>query len=184
MTGRLDGKKIAILVADGFEQVELTEPRAALEREGAQTVLISPQSGKVKAWNITNWGEVFEVDVPLDQTTADEYDALHLPGGVMSPDQLRTNAKAVHFTRSFFQAGKPVSAICHAHWTLINADVLKGRTLTSWPSLQADIQNAGGNWINQAVVRDNNLVTSRMPSDISEFNPQMVDLFATWHSQA
>jgi len=177
MTNELAGKRIAILVADGFEMVEMTEPRAALDAAGATTVLISPQNGTVKAWDVTEWGQTFAVDLPLDSIKENDFDGLHLPGGVMNPDQLRTNAKAVHFTRTFFQEDKPVSAICHAHWTLVNADVLRGRRVTSWPSLQADLQNAGAVWVNEAVVTDGNLVTSRMPSDMAEFVSALIPHF-------
>ncbi len=188
MTGRLTGKKVAILLANGFEQVEMTEPRTALQQEGAQTYLISPQSEQIKGWNQGEWGDTFPVDVPLGgkaMTNANDYDALFLPGGVMNPDELRTNAQAVQFMNSFFEVDKPVAAICHGLWMLIEADVVKGRTLTSWPSLQVDIENAGGTWLERQVVRDKNLVTSRMPADIPQFfNPEMIELFATWQQKS
>ncbi len=180
MAGTLTGKRVAILLTDGFEQAEMVQPRTALHAEGAQTTLIAPHAGQVKAWHSPSWGDTFSVDVPLDQAKVEDYDALLLPGGVMNPDHLRTNAAAVQFVKAFFEAGKPVAALCHAPWTMVNADVLRGRTLTSWPSLHTDIQNAGGNWVSKQVVRDGNLVTCRMPADIPAFNPQMIDLFATW----
>ncbi len=183
MTGRLTGKKIAIIIADGFEQVEMTQPRAALEQEGAQTYIISPQTGHVRAWNLRDWGDSFPVDVSLDEAVADNYDALLVPGGTLNPDQLRTNARALQFTGSFFAVDKPVASICHGLWTLVEADVVKGRTLTSWAALQTDIRNAGGLWVNKEVVRDKNLVTSRMPADIPAFTIQMIDLFATWQQK-
>src|SRR5438552_779202 len=160
MAQQLNGKKIAILVADGFEQVELTEPRKALVEAGAQTQIISPAAGKVKGWQHTEWGDEFPVEVPLDQARPGDYDALLLPGGVMNPDKLRMIPQAVQFVKAFFDAGKPVAAICHGPWTLVEADVVRGRTLTSWPSLQTDIRNAGGHWVDQEVVTENGLVTS------------------------
>jgi protease I len=175
---RLVGLRVAILVADGFEQAEMTEPRAALDQAGAQTVLISPQSGEVKGWNGSDWGASFPVQVSLDQAKAEDYGALLLPGGTLNPDQLRTNAHALQFAGAFVRSGKPVAAICHGPWLLVELDVLRGRTLTSWPSLKTDIQNAGGIWVNKQVVRDKNLVTSRMPADIPMFNSQMIEMFA------
>ena len=174
----LKGLKVAILVDNGFEQVELTEPRKALDQAGAETRIVSPQNGRVRAWNLTEWGDKFPVDVPLDQARADDFDALHLPGGVMNPDLLRMQPKAVAFVKAFFDAGKPVAAICHGPWTLIEAGVVKGRRMTSWPSLKTDLQNAGATRENKEAVTDNNLVTSRMPADIPAFNRQMIDLFA------
>src|SRR5437868_15681 len=137
----LNNKRIAILVADGFEQVELTEPKKALDQAGALTLIVSPSEGKVKGWNFTEWGEQLAVDVPLDEADPQRFDALMLPGGVMNPDKLRINKKAVEFVKAFFDAGKPVAAICHAPWTLIEAGAAKGRKLTSWPSLQSDLRN-------------------------------------------
>jgi protease I len=174
----LQGKKIAILVADGFEQVELTEPKKALEAAGAKTEIVSPADGKVKGWNHTEWGDKLGVDVPLQQAKADSYDALLLPGGVMSPDKLRMDPAAVRFVKSFVDAGKPIAAICHGPWTLIEAGAVRGRKLTSWPSLQSDLKNAGADWVDQQVVADGNLVTSRKPDDIPAFNREMVKLFA------
>jgi protease I len=178
MSQQLSGKKIAIVVENGFEQVEMTQPRQAFEQAGAQTFLISPQQDKVQGWNHFDKGDRFPVDVPLDRANPDDYDALLLPGGVANPDQLRTNPKAVQFIKSFFDAGKPVAAICHGLWTLIEADVVKGRTVTSWSSLQTDLRNAGANWVDREVVVDNGLVTSRNPNDIPAFNEKAIELFA------
>jgi len=179
MATKLDGKRVAILVEDGFEQVELTGPRQALDEAGAQTQIVSPVKGsKVKGFQHDKWGDEFEVDVPLDQARADEFDALLLPGGVMNPDKLRMNPKAVQFVRSFFDSGKPVAAICHGPWTLIDAGVARGRHLTSWPSLQADLRNAGAEWSDEEVVSDHGLVTSRKPADIPAFNRKMLEEFA------
>jgi protease I len=175
MTQHLNGKKVAILVTDGFEQVELTEPRKALEEAGAQTRIVSPAQGQVKGWKDKEWGDVFPVDIPLDNASPDDYDMLLLPGGVMNPDQLRMIPKAVRFVREFFDAGKPIAAICHGPWTLVEADVVRGYTLTSWPSLQTDIRNAGGIWVDREVVTDNGLVTSRKPDDIPAFNRKMIE---------
>src|SRR5579884_1476451 len=174
----LSGKRVAILVTDGFEQSEMTEPRKALDSAGAKTFLVSPKDGKVKGWQHREWGDQFPVDTPLDKANPAEFDALVLPGGVMNPDRLRMDPKAVQFVKGFFDANKPVAAICHGPWTLVEAGVVKGRTLTSWPSLKTDIENAGGNWVDQEVVVDNGLVTSRKPDDIPAFNRKMVEEFA------
>jgi protease I len=177
-TGKpLAGRKVAILVENGFEQVELTEPKRALEEAGAQTFIISPQKERVKGWNHTQWGDEFKVDVPLEQANPDDYHALLLPGGVMNPDKLRMNPAAVRFVRAFFDAGKPVAAICHGPWTLIDAGVVRGRTLTSYPSIKTDLINAGANWVDQEVVVDQGLVTSRRPDDIPAFNRKMIEEF-------
>jgi protease I len=178
MDQQLNGKKVAILVENGFEQVEMTEPRKALQEAGAQTQIVSPVQGRVKGWNHTEWGDSFPVDVPLENARPDDFDALMLPGGVMNPDKLRMNPKAVQFVRAFFDAGKPIAAICHAPWSLVEADVVRGRTLTSWPSLRTDIRNAGGHWVDQEVVTDNGVVTSRKPEDIPAFNRKMIEEFA------
>jgi len=172
---RLQGKKVAILLTDGFEQVEMTEPRKALQEAGAETKLISPKDGEVKGWDMKDWGETFPVDVALDSANPEDYDALLLPGGVMNPDNLRQDQKAVQFVRHFFEAHKPVAAICHAPALLVEADVVKGRTLTSFPSLKTDLQNAGANWVDQEVVTDQGLVTSRKPDDIPAFNKKMIE---------
>lgn len=178
MAQNLKGKKIAILVDNGFEEIELTSPKQALEEVGAQTFIVSPQDGTVKAWAHTDWGQKYPVDIPLQQAKADDYDALLLPGGVMNPDKLRMNPTAVQLVKDFFTAGKPVAAICHGPWTLIEAGVVKGRTLTSYPSIQTDLKNAGANWVDQEVVVDHGLVTSRRPRDLEAFNRKMVEEFA------
>jgi protease I len=178
MAGKLNGKRVAILATDGVEQVELTEPRKALEEAGAKTTLVSPKTGKIKGWQHDHWGDELDVDLALDQANANDFDALMLPGGVMNPDHLRTNAKAVEFVRQMFQAGKPVAAICHGPWLLVEAGVIRNRTVTSWPSLQTDIRNAGGDWVDREVATDNGLVTSRKPDDIPAFNRKMVEEFA------
>ena len=175
---QLNGKKVAILVADGFEQVELTGPKEALEGAGASTQIVSPSDGKVKGWQHTEWGDEFPVDVQLDEANSADYDALLLPGGVMNPDKLRANPDAVNFVKSFFDAGKPVAAICHGPWTLVEAGVVKGRTLTSYESIHTDLINAGANWVDREVVVDNGLVTSRKPDDIPAFNKKMIEEFA------
>jgi len=177
-TPSLSGKRVAILATDGVEQVELTEPRKALDAAGASTKVVSPKSGSIKGWNHTNWGEPIKVDITLDSTSPDDYDALMLPGGVMNPDHLRTNENAVNFVRAFFEAGKPVAAICHAPWMLVQADVVRGRNVTSWPSLQTDLRNAGAKWTDSQVVTDHGLVTSRKPDDIPAFNRKMIEEFA------
>jgi protease I len=178
MAKELRGKRIAILVEQGFEEVELTDPRKALEEAGAETHVVSPREGEVKAWAKTDWGDTYPVDVPLDRADAAEYDGLLLPGGVMNPDKLRRNEKAQRFVRSFFEQGKPVAAICHAPWTLIDAGVVEGRTVTSYETLQLDLKNAGANWVDREVVVDNGLVTSRKPDDLPAFNRKMIEEFA------
>jgi protease I len=178
MAGRLDGKRVAILLTDGFEQSEMVEPRDALQREGAETVLVSPKSDRVKGWTGGNWGDEFQIDVAVEDANPEDFDALMLPGGVRNPDRLRMDESAVKFVRSFFDAGKPVAAICHAPWLLVEADVARGRTVTSWPSLKTDLRNAGANWVDQEVVNDNGLVTSRKPDDIPAFNEKMIEEFA------
>ena len=176
--GKLQGKKVAILVADGFEQAELLEPRQALEAADAKITVVSPEQEKVRAWNEKEWGKTIPVDMPLASAKADQFDALLLPGGVMNPDKLRMNPDAVKFVKAFVQAGKPIAAICHGPWTLIEADAVRGRQLTSWPSLKTDIRNAGGTWTDKEVVVDHGLVTSRKPADIPAFNREMIQLFA------
>lgn len=178
MGKKLEGKRVAILVENGFEQIEMVEPQKALVESGAETFLVSPQTEYVKAWNSTDWGETFKTDASLQQASANDYDALLIPGGVMSPDKLRTNEKAVDFVRAFFEAGKPVAAICHGPWMLDEADVVDGRTVTSWPSLKTDLENAGADWVDQEVVVDNGMVTSRKPADIQAFNKKMIEEFA------
>ncbi len=176
---KLKGKRVAILFTQGVEQVELTSPLKALLQAGATVDLISPFGGKVKAWNLVKWGSTFKTDKSLSKARSLDYDALHLPGGVMNPDVLRLNSEAVEFVRSFFDTGRPVSAICHAPWMLIEANVVKGRTLTSWPSLKTDLRNAGANWVDESCVEDNGLVTSRGPQDLHTFNKHMIELFRT-----
>ena len=171
----LQGKKVAILVENGFEQVELTSPKQALEEAGAQTQIISPQRDQVKAWQHTEWGDTFPVDVPIENANASDYDALLLPGGVMNPDKLRMNKQAVQFVRDFFEQKKPVASICHGPWTLIEANVVRGRKLTSYPSLQTDLKNAGAKWVDQEVVVDQGLVTSRNPDDLPAFNRKLIE---------
>lgn len=174
----LKGIQVAILVADGFEQVEMTEPRKALEQRGARTRIISPAKGEVEGWNHFDKGERFAVDVPLDEARAEDYDALLLPGGVANPDQLRLLPLALNFVKAFFAARKPVGVICHGSWTLIEAGVVDGRKITSWPSLKTDLINAGANWADQEVVVDHGLVSSRRPSDLPAFNRKLVEEFA------
>lgn len=174
----LSGKKVAILVTDGFEQVELLEPRKALDEAGATTLVVSPANDKVKGWNTKDWGNEVPVDVPLEEAKASDFHALLLPGGVMNPDHLRMNPKAVSFVKQFTDAGKPVAAICHGPWTLIEAAAVNGHTMTSWPSLKTDLKNAGANWQDKEVIRDGKLVTSRKPDDIPAFNREMIQMFA------
>jgi protease I len=184
MAENLTGLRVAILATDGFEQSELLEPRRALHQAGALTEVISLKSGEIRGWNHKNWGETVAVDKTLLSAEAKNYDALLLPGGVMNPDNLRLDAKAVAFVKAFFDAGKPVGAICHGPWTIVEAGAAKGRTLTSWPSLKTDIQNAGGRWVDQEAVVDGNLVTSRNPKDIPAFNREIARVFAAAQSRA
>ncbi len=174
----LAGKKVAILVADGFEQVEMTEPRRALDEAGARTSLVSPAQGQVQGWRHFDKADRFPVDIRLGEASAAQFDALLLPGGVANPDQLRMIPEAVAFVRAFFDAGKPVAAICHGLWPLIDAGVVAGRTVTSWPSLKTDLTNAQATWVDEEVVTDNGLVTSRKPDDIPAFNRKMIEEFA------
>jgi protease I len=179
MADTLNGKKVAILVAnEGIEQVELTEPRTALEEAGATVELLAPESGEAQAFNHLDKADSFPVDRAVGDASAEDYDALMLPGGVANPDNLRTHPEAVAFVRAFFDAGKPVAAICHAPWTLVEADVVRGRTLTSWPSVQTDLRNAGATWVDEEVVVDEGLVTSRKPDDLKAFNAKMVEEIA------
>lgn len=178
MAEKLRGKTVAIVVANGFEQVEMTQPRQALEAEGAETYLVSPEKDEVRGWKQTEWGESFPVDVPVHQAHAEQFDALLIPGGVMNPDKLRVDQDVLTFVRSFFDAGKPVAAICHGPWLLIDAGVAKGRRVTSWPSIRADLRNAGATVVDEAVVVDHGLVTSRKPDDIPAFNRRMIEEFA------
>jgi protease I len=185
MANQLAGKTIAILATDGFEQLELTEPQKALKAAGATVHIISPSEGpaktqkpgEIKGWNKTDWGETVKVDKDLKDVKAQDYDGLVLPGGVMNPDKLRQCKVAVGFVKGFFENNKPVGAICHGPWTLIEAGVVKGRTLTSWPSLKTDLTNAGATWVDKEVSVDNGLVTSRKPDDLPAFNARLIEEF-------
>ncbi|MCU1319020.1 MAG: ThiJ/PfpI family protein [Edaphobacter sp.] len=183
---KLKGKRVAILATEGVEEVELTKPKKALEDAGAKVDIIAPASGiksqHIKAWDMTDWGSTIKVDVELSSASSAKYDALHLPGGVINPDRLRIDPEAVEFVKSFIKEGKPVASICHGPWTLIEADAVRGRTITSWPSLKTDLRNAGAQWVDREVVEDKNLVTSRKPDDIPAFNKAMIELFS--HSVA
>lgn len=174
----LNGKRVAILVAEGFEQTEMIGPRKALEEAGAETFIVSPAQDEVQGWNHFDKADRFHVDVAMEEASAEDYDALLLPGGVANPDQLRTDRKAVEFAKGFFDAGKPIGVICHGPWTLIEAGVVKGRTMTSWPSLRTDLQNAGAQWVDQEVVVDRGLVSSRSPKDLAAFNRKIIEEFA------
>ena len=178
MQQTLRGRKVAILVEDGFEQVELTEPRQALEEAGAETDLIAPEGGKVQAFDHLDKADTFEVDKTVAEADAGDYDGVVLPGGVANPDNLRMERDAVQFLRDFFEAGKPVAAICHAAWMLVEADMVKGRKLTSFPSVQTDIRNAGGEWVDEEVVVDSGLVTSRKPDDLPAFCAKTIEEIA------
>jgi len=178
LAGELNNTRVAALVENGFEQSELIEPKKALEAAGARVDVVSPRQGKVKGWQHTDWGQEVTVDVTLDAASPDNYDALLLPGGVMNPDKLRANARAVQFVKAFVDSGRPIAAICHGPWTLIEAGGVKGRSVTSWPSLQSDLENAGAKWVDREVVTDNGLVTSRKPDDIPAFNKKMIEEFA------
>ena len=175
MNGELKGKSVAILATTGFEEIELTSPRKALSEAGASTFIVAPESGTIKSWRENNWGDDYEVDLSIDKADEKSFDALLLPGGVMNPDQLRMNDEAINFVRSFFEAGKPVSAICHGAQILIDADVLTGRELTSYPSLKNDFKNAGARWVDNEVVVDKGLTTSRTPKDLPAFNRKMIE---------
>lgn len=174
----LKGKKVAVVATHGFEQVELTEPVEKLRDAGATVHIVAPEGGRIKGWNKTDWGDEVEVDRTLRDANPDEYDALVLPGGVMNPDKLRMSEDARHFVRAFFDAGKPVSAICHGPWTLIDADVVDGRTMTSYPSIRMDLINAGAEWVDQEVVVDNGLTTSRNPDDLPAFIEKTIEEIA------
>jgi protease I len=184
MASNLSGKKIAILATDGFEQSELMEPRKALGQAGATTEVISPKTGEITGWNHTEWGEPVKVDKVLSQANAEDYAALVLPGGVMNPDHLRMEPAAVEFVRKFVQAGKPVAAICHGPWLLVEAGVVKGKKVTSWPSLKTDLKNAGAEWVDQEVCRDGQFITSRKPDDIPAFSRTIIDTLTASGSRA
>jgi protease I len=179
MSDQLQGKRIAFLVAnEGVEQVELTEPLKAVREAGAEVDLLAPEESDVQAFNHLDKGDTFTPDRAVGDAEASDYDGLVLPGGVANPDQLRAEPEAVEFVRAFFEAGKPVGAICHAPWTLIEADVVQGRTLTSWPSLQTDLRNAGAEWVDEEVHVDQGLVSSRKPDDLEAFNAKVIEEFA------
>src|SRR5205809_6358757 len=184
MARKLDGKKVVILVADGFEQVEMTKQREAPEEAGAETKIVSLKSGKIQGMHHADKGHKFDVDLTLDEARPEEFDALMIPGGLMNPDALRSNEDALEFARHFFREGKPVAAICHGPWVLIDAGVVRGRALTSWPAIKTDVKNAGGNWVNEEVVVDNSLVTSRKPDDIPAFNKKMIEEFCEGRHKA
>ena len=175
----LKGVRVAILITDGFEQVEMVQPREALNNAGASTSIVSPKSDKVRGWNFKDWGDEFPVDVQVDEANESDFDALLLPGGVINPDTLRMQPRAVAFVKSFFSAGKPVAAICHGPWTIIEADEARGRRIASWPSLKTDLRNAGAQWVDQEAVTDGNLVSARKPDDIPAFNRAMISLFGS-----
>jgi deglycase len=178
MERKLDGKKVAILVADGFEQVEMTKPRKALDEAGAQTKIVSLKSGKVQGMNHMDKGDKFDVDLTLNEARPEEFDALMIPGGLYNPDLMRTNDRAMNFARYFFREGKPIAVICHGPQLLISADLVRGRRMTSWPAIRVDMRNAGARWVDEEVVVDNGLVSSRKPDDIPAFNRKMIEEFA------
>lgn len=175
MSNQLLEKRVAILAADGFEQSELEGPMKALKEAGATVSIVSPNAKKIQGMRHADKGDQFDVDIPLEKAKAEEFDALVLPGGLMNPDVLRSTPAAVDFVRAFGQAGKPIGAICHGPWVLIEAGLVRGRRLTSWPAIQSDIKNAGGNWVDKEVVVDNGLVTSRKPDDIPAFNAKVIE---------
>jgi protease I len=175
---KLANKRVAMVATHGFEQSELTEPRKALEQAGAKVDVLSLAPGRIRGWRHGNWGDEVPVDALVSDVRADDYDALVLPGGVMNPDRLRTHDDVLAFVRAFFEQGKPVGAICHGPWTLINAGVIKGRHVTSWPSLRQDLLNAGATWTDEEVVAEHGLVTSRKPDDIPAFNRKLVEEIA------
>jgi protease I len=178
MAQKLSGKRVAIVATDGFEQSELTEPMKALQEAGAKTEIVSPKSGQIQGWKHFDKADFFKVDKTVDQAKPEDYDALMLPGGVANPDQLRLSEPTIRFIKAFVDAKKPIAAICHGPWTLINAGAVRGCKMTSWPSLQTDLRNAGANWVDQEVVTDKGLVTSRRPDDIPAFNRKMIEEFA------
>jgi protease I len=180
----LKGLRVAILVTDGFEQVELARPQKALAVAGAETSVVSPKADRVRGWNFTDWGDEVPVDVPLVEARPEDFDALLLPGGVMNPDALRIQPKAVQFVKAFFDARKPVAVICHGPWTIIEAGAARGRRIASWPSLKTDLRNAGAEWVDEEAVVHDNLLSSRKPDDIPAFNRAMIDLFGRARRQA
>lgn len=180
---KLDGMRVAILVSDDFEQIEMTEPRKALEQAGAQTTLIAPKGGQVQGVNHDEKADRFNVDMTLDQANPSDFDAVMLPGGALNADALRMEPKARSFVQQIDSTGRPMAVICHAPWLLVSSGLVKGRTLTSYYTIQDDIRNAGGNWVDSEMVQDRNLVTSRSPKDLGAFNPSMVNLFASYREQ-
>ena len=177
MAKKIEGMRVAILATEGFEQSELLEPKKALENEGAIAEVVSPKAEKIRGWDAGDWGKEVDVDVLLEEADPSRYEALVLPGGVMNPDKLRMNPRAVAFVKSFVEAGKPIAAICHGPWTLIEAGAARGRRMTSWPSLRTDLQNAGARWVDEEVVVDNGIVTSRKPADLPAFHRKMIEEF-------
>jgi protease I len=178
MASTLQGKTVAILATDGFEESELIKPKQALEEAGARAKVVSPSENKIRSWDKNDWGKEVPVDVSLKSANAAEFDALLLPGGVQNPDKLRMIPEAVEFVKHFVDQGKPIAAICHGPWMLVEADAVRGRTVTSWPSLKTDIRNAGGTWVDEQVILSNGVVTSRKPDDIPAFNREVIDLFS------
>jgi protease I len=174
-------KRVAILATDGFEQSELLEPRKALENAGAETLVVSPESRSIKGWKLTQWGDEVPVDIPLERANPEDFDALLLPGGVMNPDRLRMDARAMAFAKAFFDAGKPVAAICHGPWTVIEVGTARGRRIAAWPSLRTDLRNAGAEWVDEEACVDGKLVSRRKPDDIPAFNREMLKLFDLVH---
>jgi protease I len=175
---KLTGRRVAILATDGFEQSELFEPKKALQASGALVKVVSPKDGEIKGWKHTDWGEKCKVDLSLEDADANDFDALMMPGGVMNPDKLRINEKAIKFIKGFTDSGKPIAAICHGPWPLIETGIVRGRKMTSWPSLKTDLTNAGATWVDKEVVVDQGLVTSRKPDDLPAFNKKMLEEFA------
>lgn len=173
--GKISGKKVAILATDGFEQSELLEPKRMLEEAGAETVVVAPHAGEISGWKDKNWADSVKVDETLDGCSAEDFDALMLPGGLMNPDRLRMDPRAVDFVREFASTGKPIGAICHGPWTLIEAGAVRGRKMTSWPAIKSDLENAGAEWVDEEVVTDNGLVTSRKPDDIPAFARKLIE---------
>ena len=178
MSGELKGRKIAILATDGFEQVELTDPKKNVETAGASTEVLSVKEGSIKGWKHTDWGDSVRVDKLVSNAKVDDYDALILPGGQINPDKLRMEKSAVEFVKKFVASGKPVAAICHGPWMLIEAGVVKGKTVTSWPSIRTDLENAGAKWVDREAVEDGNLITSRKPDDLPAFSKKLTEVVA------
>jgi len=178
MAEQLRGKRVAALITKGFEQIELFDPKGALEAAGATVEVVAPDPGSVRGWDHTKWGDEVKVDRPLDEARVEDYDALLLPGGVMNPDHLRMNATAVNLVKRFFDEGKPIAVICHGPWTLVEAGVVRGLTITSYPSLKTDLRNAGANWVDEQVAVDRGIVSSRKPDDLPAFNAKMIEEFA------